>query len=108
MKSKASATAMSAMTARRFASIRSGVLDDDAFEHVGDILAAIGGLLEEVQDLLPLHDHDGIFLILEQRRDRRLVGAIRLVLEAVDLDRALGDALPLLERLARADDLVGR
>src|SRR5258705_13327515 len=99
MKSKASATPMSAMTARRLASIRSGVLDDDALEDVGDVLAAIGGLFEEVQDLLPFHDDDGVLFILEQRRHGGLMGAVRLVLEAVDLDGALRDPFPLLQGL---------
>src|SRR5258705_3496906 len=95
MKSKASATPMSAMTARRLASIRSGVLDDDALEDVGDVLAAIGGLFEEVQDLLPFHDDDGVLFILEQRRHGGLMGAVRLVLEAGDLDGALPEPLSL-------------
>ena len=42
------------------------VLDDDAFEHVGDVFAAIGGLLEEVEDLLPLDDRDRVLLLFEQ------------------------------------------
>ena len=79
------------------------MLDDDAFEHVGDVLAAIGGLFEEVEDLLPLDDDDGVALFLEERLHGRLVRAVRLVLEAVDLDGALGDALAPLERLDRLD-----
>ena len=52
---------MSATTTSRLASIRrSAVLDDDAFEHVGDVLAAVGGVLEEVEDLLPLDDRDRV------------------------------------------------
>src|SRR5258705_12280567 len=105
MKSKASATPMSAMTARRLASIRSGVLDDDALEDVGDVLAAIGGLFEEVQDLLPFHDDDGVLFILEQRRHGGLMGAVRLVLEAVGLHGALPDPLPLLPGLYGVGDL---
>ena len=44
----------------------------------------------------------GVALLLEERRHGGLVRAVRLVLEAVDLDGALGDALALLERLDRA------
>src|SRR4051812_4162341 len=106
MKSKASATKISAMTARRFESIRSGVLHDDAFEHVGDVLAAVRGLFEKIEDLLPLDHRDGVLLVAEQRLHRGLMGAIRLVLEPVDLHRAFGHALALLERLHRADDLL--
>ena len=36
------------------------VLDDDAFEQVADVLAAIGGGFEEVEDLLPLDDGDRV------------------------------------------------
>ena len=86
---------MSATTARRLESIRaSGVLDDDAFEHVGDVLAAIGRGLEEVEDLLPLDDRDRVLLLLEQPPDGGLVRAIGFVLEPVDLDRGFGDAVP--------------
>src|SRR5437762_13527141 len=96
------------MTAARFASIRSGVLDDDAFEHVRYVLAAIRGLFEEVENLLPFHDRDRVGLFLEQRLDRRLMGAVGLVLEAVDLDGAFGHAAAPLERLQRADELSRR
>src|SRR6188472_902548 len=108
MKSKASATKISATTASRFASIRSGVLHDDAFEDVGHVLASVGGLLEEVQNLFPLDDDDGVLLVFEERLHGGLVGPVGLVLETVDLDGALGDALPLFEGLHRADDLLDR
>src|SRR4051812_29032198 len=99
MKSNVSATPIRATTAIRLVSIRSGVLHNDAFEDVGDILAAIGGLLEKIEDLLPLHDRDGVLFVLEERLHGGLVGAVRLVLEAVDLHRALGDPLALFQRL---------
>ena len=51
---------------------------------------------------------DGVLLVLEQRRHGGLVGAVGFVLEPVDLDGALRHALALLERLHRADDLIGR
>ena len=35
---------------------RSPVLDDDALEDVGHVLAAVGGLFEQVEDLLPLDE----------------------------------------------------
>ena len=47
-------------------SIGSAVLDDDAFDDVGDVLAAIGGLLEEIERLLPLDDDDRIGLLVEE------------------------------------------
>ena len=66
---------------------RLAVLDDDAFEDVGDVLAAVGGVLEEVEHLLPLHHDDRIALLVEQLADRLLVDAVGFVLEPVDLDR---------------------
>ena len=50
----------------------------------------------------------GVALLLEERLHGGLVRAVGLVLEAIDLDRALRDALALLERLDRLDDLLGR
>ena len=63
------------------------VLDHDALEDVGDVLAAVGRVLEEVERLLPLHHDDRIALFVEQPADRLLVDAIGFVLEPVDLDR---------------------
>ena len=63
------------------------VLDHDALEDVGDVLAAIGGVLEEVERLLPLDHDDRIALVVEQPADRLLVDAVGFVLEPVDLDR---------------------
>src|SRR5215204_2669929 len=108
MKSNASATKISPMTARRLASIRSGVLHDDALEDVGDVFAAVGGLFEEVQNLFPLDDGDSVGFVFEERLHGGLVRAVGLVLEPVDLDRALGHALALFERLHRADHLLDR
>src|SRR5438093_2812373 len=108
MKSKVSATKISATTASVAADIGgSGVLHDDALEDVGDVLAAVGGLFEELQDLLPLDDLDRVLFFREEGADGRLKGAVRLVLEAVDLDRPLRDTFAALERLDRVDDLLG-
>src|SRR4029453_18428397 len=70
-------------------SIRLPVLDDDAFEDVGDILAPVGRLLEEVQYLLPLDDGDWIFFLFEQPAQRLVVQPVGLVLEAVHFNREL-------------------
>ena len=82
------------------------MLDHDAFEHVGDVLAAVGGVLEEVERLLPLHDRQRIVFVVEQLADRLLMDAVGLVLETVDLDGVAEDALVLLERVEREPDLV--
>ena len=51
---------------------------------------------------------DRVLLFLEQAADRVLVRAIGLVLEAIDLDRRLGDAMAPLERLHRDHHLLAR
>src|SRR5215831_18869573 len=66
-----------------------GVLEDHALDDVGDVLAAIGGGLEVLVDLLPLDHHDRILLLLEQPRDRAAQDRVRLVLEPVDVDAQL-------------------
>src|SRR5574342_5988 len=58
MKSNSSATRMIRPTVSSAIVIGLGVLDDDALEHVGDVLASVGGFLEDVEDLLPLHDRN--------------------------------------------------
>ena len=40
--------------------LRSGVLDQDVADDVGEVLAAVAGLLEPVVDLLPLQDLDPV------------------------------------------------
>ena len=85
---------------------RSGVLDDYALEHVRDVLAPVRRVLEKVQDLLPLDDGDRVALLFEEAADGGLMRAVGFVLEAVDLDRRLGHADLLLERLQRLDHLV--
>src|SRR5947208_562097 len=75
MKSNSSATPIRATTAIRLVSIRSGVLHDDPLEDVGDVLAAVRGLLEKTEDLLPLDDLVGqeVALVLD------LLDLLRLV-----------------------------
>ena len=51
---------------------------------------------------------DRVLLFLEQPAHRVLVRAIGFVLEAVDLDGRLGDAVAALERLHRDHHLLGR
>ena len=84
------------------------VLDHDAFEDVGDVLAAVGRLFEEVERFLPLHDHDRIALVVEQPADRLLMDAVGFVLEPVDLDGVAEDALAAApERRAPGGLLLG-
>lgn len=84
------------------------MLDDDAFDHVGDVFAPVGRFLEEIENLLPLHDLDGVALLFEQPPHRGLMQAIGLVLQPIDLDGRLGHALAPLQGLERLDHLVSR
>src|SRR3989442_12066123 len=85
MKSKISATRT--MQAMRVST--SGHLQDDPFDHVRHVLAAVGDDLHRLVNLLPLDDLDGIARRLEhggQAVAEEIVGA---VLEAVHLHRGL-------------------
>src|SRR5262245_47120956 len=100
MKSKISATRISATTESRLTSIRrSGVLDDDAFEDVRDVFTPVGGSLQEVEDFLPLDDGDRIALLFEEPAHGLLVRPVRFVLQAVDFDGRLRHPALALERL---------
>ena len=87
---------------------RSGVLDDDAFEQVGDVFTAVGGSLEEVEDLLPLDHRDGIALLVEELDDGVLVDAVCLVFELLDACGYFQHAVAPFERVERLRDAVER
>ena len=53
------------------------VLDDDAFDHVGDVLAAVRDDLQHVVELFPFQNDDGVALAVEQPLHRLLVDAIQ-------------------------------
>src|SRR5437667_31366 len=83
MKSKMSATRIRPPT--RYSIDALSVLDHDAFEHVGNVLTAVGRVFEEVERLFPLDHDERIVLFVEQSHDGMLMHAIRLVLEPVEL-----------------------
>src|SRR5206468_12222952 len=106
MKSKMSATRIRPPT--RYSIDALSVLDHDAFEHVGNVLTAVGRVFEEVERLFPLDHDERIVLFVEQSHDGMLMHAIRLVLEPVDFDRMSDEPLVLLERTEREAHRVGR
>src|SRR3989442_8637877 len=65
------------------------ILRHNVAQHVGDVLAVVRGLLEDLRDLLELDDRHGIFLT-EEGRDGAVHEVVCHVLETVDLD---GDRL---------------
>src|SRR5256712_2255771 len=75
------------------------ILRHNVARHVGDVLAVVRGLLEDLRDLLELDDRHGI-LLTEERRGRVVHEVVGDVLEAVDLD---GDPLDPIGLLHVAD-----
>src|SRR5687767_4346677 len=67
----------------------SGHLEDDAFDHVDHVLAAVGDRFHRLVQLLPLDQLDGVYSALEQRGELVPQEAVRLVLEAIHLDAVL-------------------
>src|SRR5512134_672167 len=96
MKSNASAATI---TSARSANELSGILERYPFEDVRRVLAAVRGRLQGLVDLLPLEDHDGILLMLEQIRDCVPADAVGLVLQRVHLDAVLVDPVHLLSHV---------
>src|SRR6266536_1940293 len=69
------------------------ILDDDAFEDVGGGLGGVDRALEPQEEVPPAdHDHR-VDAVREQRRDGVAVDAVAVVLEPVDLDPVLLEAL---------------
>src|SRR5205809_6752876 len=91
MKSKATASATSSATTPNEISVgviragRSGILEDDALDQIGDVLAAIGDRLEQLVDRAQLDQLANVLLLAEEARHRRAHDAVRVGLEAVDL-----------------------
>src|SRR4030095_9650543 len=98
---------MSATTETNVGSI-SGVFDDDAFEQIGDVFAAVGGGLEEVEDLLPLDYRNRVALLIEELDDGVLMAAVCLMFELLDGSGHLEDTAAPLESLQCLRDAVER
>src|SRR3954453_15285255 len=89
-------------------------LEDDGFEHVGDVFGLVGGHLENLDEFLVLDENDGIALLFEELADGIAAETIGFILEAIDFDEVLEDFLILLEKgdatlegLSLADDDLG-
>src|SRR5512147_1772629 len=103
MKSKASATKISATTMPRLSCETSisvpGILQHNAFDQVGDVLAAIGDGLEPLVDGAQLDQLLYVRLVAEQLRHRRAHDAVGGRLQAVDFVAGLQDRFGLLHVL---------
>src|SRR6185295_16179739 len=113
MKSNASATTTSANTtpspiwltlpSTRPNSATSGVLEDEALDDVGHVLAAVGDRLEQVVDHAQLHHLLQIALLAEQLGQRRAHHAIGVGFEAVDLFAHPHDGIGALDVVQQPD-----
>src|SRR5213594_3515018 len=102
MKSKMRATrTMQAMSVNT-----SGHLQNDPFDHVRHVLAAVGDDLHRLVDLLPLDDLDGIARRLEHRGQAVAEEIVGAVLETVHLDGVLVE--PRVHRAQASNRPVGR
>src|SRR4051812_6539648 len=72
-------------------------LEDDGFEHVGDVFGLVGGHLENLDEFLVLDENDGIALLFEELADGVAAEAVGFILEAIDFDEVLEDFLILFE-----------
>src|SRR5581483_1109225 len=108
-KSKTSATATRKTTTSNVIDI-SGVLEHDAFDDVGHVLAAVGHGLEVLVDLLELDQLARVGLGMEELRETRAQHLVGLGLEPVDLAADLHDVLGVghvVEELHRLLHLFG-
>src|ERR1700685_1055537 len=78
---------------------RSGGLQDDALNDVGDVFTLIDSSFDDFKNLFPLDDLHRIFLFVEELRDQRAAQSIAFVFAAIDLNREL-------QRLFRRDERV--
>src|SRR5438477_6656253 len=88
---KSNATASAIRVTSRGVTSPLGMLDHQAAQYVGDVLAAVGHLLHRLVDPTPGDDLYRIVRPVEQVRRPLSEQAVRLVLEPVDLDDALLD-----------------
>ena len=73
------------------------MFQQNSLEDIRHVLAAVGACFQAFINLLPLDQHDGILLILEQSRDDVPGDPIRFVLQAVDRDKSRIQILDLAE-----------
>ncbi len=64
----------------------SGILQDDGFEHVGDVFRLVGCGFQELEQFLDLDQRDGVGFLFEQARDGDARNLVGFVFQAVDFD----------------------
>src|SRR6266849_9274715 len=111
MKSKISASAMSPTTMANMSppkrtSSQLRVFEHDALDDVGNVLAAVGGGLHQVVDLLPLDDAQGIGPALEEGGDGPAVERVGGALQPLDLAAGGEDLAGVLDLAHEPDRLL--
>jgi len=61
----------------------SGVFEDDAFDHVGDVFTFVDRGFDDFEDFFPLDDLHGIGFFIEKLGDERAAQAVAFVFVAV-------------------------
>src|SRR5215472_14806264 len=67
----------------------SGVLQDDAFNHVGNVFTFVHCGFHHFENLFPLDDLHRVFFFFEQLGDQRATKPVAFVLQSVDFDDVL-------------------
>src|SRR5206468_6368286 len=80
---------------------RSGALEDDAFDDVGDVFALVDGGFDDFVNLLPLDDLDAVLCLVEELGDQGAAAAVTAILVAIDLDAVLERAVRRFQRAHR-------
>ena len=82
-------------------------LENDAFDHVGDVFALVDGGFDDLEDLFPLDDLDRVRLFVEKLGDEGAAEAVALVFVAIDFDAVLKGFFRRFEGLHRGGDFGG-
>src|SRR5258705_1785941 len=89
----------------------SDILQNDPFDDVGHVLAAVRRGLEHLDDVHPLDDVLRVFAVLEEARERDLLDPVCFVLQPVDFARPLAhdvDAFHVPQHRHHVADQCGR
>src|ERR1700722_11433717 len=86
---------------------RSGGLQDDAFDDVGDVFTFIDSSFDDFKNFLPLDDLHRIFLFIKKLRDQRAAQPIAFVFAAIDLDGVFQRSFRRAERVYARRNLFG-
>src|SRR5579884_1519350 len=100
MKSKTRATPMIDPTSRRVASMDSvsAVLDYDVLQGVGDVLAIVGGLFQQIVEFFQLDQANAVLFVAKQLAHRVAADLIGHFLQAVHFDALRKQRLVMAQR----------